>query len=141
MHRVEQLAVREIKNQNLKIKIDKFGVKRIGYENRPPYVRLVPLMEILAESLGSGFSSQSVLNEYNKLTDFFGSEVAVLLQTPVKEIAKIAGEKIAEGVAKVRAGDIVVDPGYDGVFGTVKIWSDKSSSAKASEDQGQLGLF
>lgn len=139
MHRVEELATRtaaEVKTKNVMIGN---GVKGIGWRDRPPYVHLVPLMEILAESLETGFSSQTVLNEYNKLTDCFGSEFQVLLQTPISEIAKVAGERTAEGVKKVREGNIVVDPGFDGVFGTVKIWP--SDSARGKPDKEQLGLF
>ena len=127
MHRVEELASQPA-----------------GYRpaSRPPYKMLVPLVEILSEALGGGISSQIVESEYNHLTENFGSEFAVLLKTPIEEIAKIAGEKVAEGIKKVRSREIVVDPGYDGVFGAVKIWSgEKPSSAKASERQGQMSLF
>jgi len=41
---------------------------------------------------------------------------------PCEDIAKIAGERVAVGIDKVRSGDIVIDPGYDGVFGVVKLW-------------------
>ena len=36
----------------------------------------------------------------------------------------VAGERIAEGIARMRAGDVAVEPGYDGVYGTVRIWPD-----------------
>jgi uncharacterized protein (TIGR00375 family) len=140
MHRVEKLASRNVKCQitNDKLKIN--WIKNETQPNRPPYVMLVPLMEILAEALENGVSSQNVLNEYNKLTDVFGSEFAVLLDAPVEQIAKISGYKIAEGIQKVRVGDIVVEPGYDGVFGTVKIWPEGKDVAKV-EEQGQMSLF
>jgi len=139
MQRVQQLAGREVKSQKSRVKN---GVVIISSEEkkRVPYVMLVPLMEILAESLKTGISSQNVLNEYNKLTDIFGSEFGVLLEAPVEEIAKISGRKVAEGIEKVRRGDIVVEPGYDGVFGTVKIWPESKDVAK-TEEQGQMSLF
>ncbi|MCJ7792551.1 MAG: endonuclease Q family protein [Candidatus Marinimicrobia bacterium] len=121
MHRVEELATRPADYQP---------------KNRPPYKMLVPLMEILSESLGAGTSSQTVINEYNRLTERLGSELVVLLKTDPLEIAKIAGEKIAQGIKKVRDGEIVVDPGYDGVFGTVKIWGEKEV-----EEKKQMSLF
>jgi len=139
MHRVEQLAGREVKSQKLKVKS---GVTIIYDEkkSRSPYVMLVPLMEILAEAMNKSISSQNVLNEYNKLTDVFDSEFAVLLEAPVEELVKISGEKVAEGIEKVRSGDIVVEPGYDGVFGTVKIWPETKDFAKV-EEQRQMSLF
>ncbi|MFZ5366093.1 MAG: endonuclease Q family protein [Patescibacteria group bacterium] len=158
MHRVEELATREIsafakasadkKNEKpasptggLKIKNDEKEVKWIGYENRPPYVMLVPLLEILAESLNTIISSQKVISEYRKLTENFRGEFGVLLNTDISEIAKISGLRIAEGIKKVRSGDIVVDPGYDGVFGTVKIWPEGKDVAKEEEEKEQLALF
>jgi len=135
MHRVEELASRNVKCQ---MSNDKWGIRWVrneGQTTRPPYVRLVPLMEILAEALGSLFGSQKVLNEYNLLVEEFGSEFEVLLKTPVEEIAKVSGPKVAEGIKKVRGGDIMVEPGYDGVFGIVKIWPfDSAQGRPESED-------
>jgi PHP family Zn ribbon phosphoesterase len=140
MHRVQQLAGREIDNGELRIENDSFGVKRIGWQKRPPYLMLVPLIEIIAQSLSSTVSSQKTLDEYKKLTGNFEGEFGVLLKTETSEISKISGPKIAEGIKKVRKGDLVIDPGYDGVFGTVKIWSFDSAQDK-SEEKEQLALF
>jgi len=140
MQRVEELATRtvnEVKTETIEISQ---GVGGIKWQSRPPYVMLVPLMEILAEAMNASISSQNVLNEYNKLTEAFGSEFGVLLKTPLEEIAKISGKRVAEGIEKVRRREIVVEPGYDGVFGTVKIWPESKDVAKV-EEQGQMSLF
>ncbi|MBU3957330.1 endonuclease Q family protein, partial [Patescibacteria group bacterium] len=121
MHRVEELAKRPVDYQP---------------KNRPPYKMLVPLMEILSEALGVGVSSQMVETEYNRLTERFESEFDVLLKTDPLEIAKISGEKVAQGIKRVREREIVVDPGYDGVFGTVKIWGEQKE-----EEKKQMSLF
>ena len=145
MHRVEQLAAREVKSQKLKVKSDKYGVRWIHCEEatKPPYVMLVPLLEILAESIGMTINSQKVINEYKKLTEQFGGEFTVLLAVPLDEITKFAGPRMTEGISRVRSGQILIEPGYDGVFGVVKIWSGEPSSAKATEgrEKEQLGLF
>ncbi len=98
MHRVEELATRsaeEVEGEKIKIGNGVLGIKFIG---RPPFIRSVPLMEILAESLGTGFSSEKVLQEYEHLIEKFGSELEILLNVGLEELAKSAGEKIAEGV-------------------------------------------
>ncbi len=141
MHRVQQLASREIKKEELIIKKDDFGVRRIGWQKRLPYVMLVPLIEIIAESLSSSVSSQKSLNEYEKLTNNFGGEFRVLLRTKTEEIRKISGSRVAEGIKKVRTGDLVIAPGYDGVYGTVKIWSEGEDVAKTEENKEQLAMF
>lgn len=125
MHRVEQLASRPADYQP---------------QNRPPYKMLVPLMEILSESLQTGVSSQNVQNEYNNLIKTFGSEFVVLLQTKTEEIAKVSGEKIAEGILRVRSGKVLIEPGYDGVFGKVGIWP-AFAKATAGEPSKQMSLF
>jgi len=140
MHRVERLAGQNVKCQITNDKLRVNWIKNENQPSRPSYVMLVPLIEILAEALETGFSSQNVLNEYNKLTNVFGSEFAVLLEASADEIAKISGGRVAEGIKKVRVGDIIVEPGYDGVFGTVKIWPESKDVAKV-EEQGQMSLF
>ena len=47
---------------------------------------------------------------------------------------------------RVRKGDIIVEPGYDGEYGKVKIWGEEVSKVpKVSEvskrEKEQLGLF
>lgn len=105
---------------------------------RPPYIMMVPLLEILSESLSFGVASQKVHGVYEQLINAFGTEYNILLKTPVVEIEKIVGEKVAEGIDKVRAGNIVIEPGYDGVFGKVAIWKEKESKKKVSTDQATL---
>jgi uncharacterized protein (TIGR00375 family) len=142
LHRVEELASRsaeEVKREDTQIgKVNK-GVKK---EGRPPYVMLVPLMEILAEALGVGFSSQGVLSKYDQMVAKFGSELAILLEIEIEEIQCFFGPRIAEGIKKVREGEIMVDPGFDGVFGMVKIWSSSAGvNEEGREEDQQMGLF
>lgn len=91
---------------------------------RPPFKSLVPLMEILAEVNGTGVNTKKIQKEYQHLINNYKSEFNILLNIKPEEFQ---GENpmLAIAIAKMRKGDIVIKPGYDGVFGTVKIFSDQ----------------
>jgi PHP family Zn ribbon phosphoesterase len=110
---------------------------------KPSYVMLVPLLEILAESLGGLPQGEKIKREYERMVANFGSEFAILLDIPTEDIMHFSGPRVAEGIRKVRQGDIVIDPGYDGLFGVVKIWPSSSSGLRedVGENGGQLTLF
>ena len=125
MSRVEKLATR--------------GAEEI-ISNRPKYKMLVPLNQIIAEALNTAKTSQKVLNEYKKLAENLGGEIKILTKVDLKDIEKLSGPKIAEGVDRMRQGKLVIDPGYDGVYGVVKIWPDGETVEQRIEAP-QLGLF
>ena len=117
LERVEALATR----QGFSLQSDGKGFLH-GGNGRPPFKRVVPLMQILAECLGVGERTKTVARAYTELTNALGSEFAVLLDAPIEDLTDVAGERIAEGIARMRTGDVAVEPGYDGVYGTVRIW-------------------
>lgn len=140
MERVELLATRE--NDKLQISNDKGIIKTQSFPNKAGYRMLVPLHQVIAEAFSTAPTTQKVITEYKKLVTNFGGEIKVLTKIDINEIAKISGEKIAEGVDKDRRGDLVIDPGYDGVYGVVKIWKDGIDEVKEEPVQiPQLGLF
>lgn len=143
MHRVEKLASRPT---NVKISVDKLGVSWVEDPTNlhPKYVKLVPLVEIIAESFGVMPGSVKVLSRFDEMVSAFSSELNVLLKTPIPDIEKSFGEKIGQAVFKVRKQDISVDPGFDGEFGKVKIWGENISSevtVQKKSEEAQLGLF
>lgn len=138
MERVEQLAQRSIEDLE---QTKESGVMKSHKFNRPGYRMLVPLLQILAEAFNTAPTTQKVLTEYKKLTSNLGSEMRILTKVDIADIAKISGSKLAEGVEKVRQGDLVIDPGFDGVYGVVKIWNNKEEVKPAQGAVPQLGLF
>jgi uncharacterized protein (TIGR00375 family) len=112
-----------------------------AFPKRPPYISLVPLQEIIAECIGSPVISPKVQTPYRQLTDALGGEFKVLLESTHEEIAAIAGARVAVGIEKVRSGDIVIDPGYDGVFGVVKLWKDGEEKPLVDASKEQLRIF
>ena len=143
MHRVEQLTTNNIQQTTI---FDEYGTKWIKHplEKRPPYAMLVPLQEIIAEAVGTAPISQKVQVIYEQLVALLNGEFNVLLKAKLTDIAKISNEKIAEGIKKVRCGNIFIRPGFDGEFGIVKIWSGPSSIFSTSStppEPPQMTLF
>ncbi len=124
-------------NTDVKWYTDKIGLQ-------PSYVKLVPLLEIVAEALSyRSVTSKKVQGIYAELCRGIGSEMDILLRASVENIARVGGARVAEGVARVRSGDIVIDPGYDGEYGRVRIWPASAKGygeAKPSDKEKQLGL-
>ncbi len=112
-----------------------------AFPKRPPFVMLVPLQEVISECIGSPVASPKVQTPYRLLTDALAGEFNVLLHAKHEDVANIAGERVAVGIDKVRSGDIVIDPGYDGVFGVVKLWREGEEKPLVDASKEQLSIF
>ena len=89
--------------------------KRAG---APGFLHLLPLSEIIASVLGTDSpSTQAVWKNYNLLTEKFGDEYTVLMDTPLDALAQVVDAPMAQAIVKVRDGAAKVTPGYDGVYG------------------------
>ena len=122
MQRVEELADRDVRTWR-----DDKGFVR-SENGRPPFRTLIALQQIIAEALHCGPSTKRAQDAYFKLVSEFGNELAVLTETTRSEIDRLSGERVAEGVIRARAGDISIEPGYDGLYGTVKVFSDNDGA-------------
>ncbi len=103
-HRVEELADR------------KEGERP---ENAVDFIHLIPLPEILAKAEGKTKNSKHILTEYFSSIKNFGNEFSILTEVPLKDIRKMLGERVANGIKNMREGNVRVDPGYDGVYGVI----------------------
>lgn len=83
---------------------------------------LIPLLEVVAECMGYSAASKKVQQKYEEMLQKLGCEFDILREIAISDIEKEAGEKFAEGIRRLRAGEVKTDPGYDGEFGTVKLF-------------------
>jgi len=83
---------------------------------------LVPLPEILSEITASGPSSQTVERVYDRLLASLGAELAILESVPTEDIARAESSLLAEGVARLRAGKVIREAGYDGEYGVIRLF-------------------
>ncbi len=82
---------------------------------------LVPLREIIASTMGVGVASKRVQAKYNEVTSALGPELAILREIPLADIARGGGPLLAEGVRRLRDGEVDIRPGYDGEYGVVRV--------------------
>jgi len=106
-------------------RIEQIADKEEGFkpEEVIPFKSLVPLEEIIADVLGQGTGTKQVEKEYNGLIEKLGSEFNILLDASKEKLASVTLPEIAEGIIRVREGRVVKEPGYDGVYGKIRIFS------------------
>ena len=96
LHRVRSLSYGYRDEESRKAKPDADGFIHPPDE-RPPFLRLVPLEELLAETIGVGRRSKAVANIYQRLCAELGSELAALAWADAEDLRRAAGEQVAEG--------------------------------------------
>ncbi len=90
--------------------------------HRPPYVYLIPLTEIIAKAIGQATPfTQGVTKHWNDLIARFGSEITVLLDTDITEIAKATPPAITEAIQAFRDHKVIIIPGGGGKYGTIEL--------------------
>ena len=112
----------------------KFGYKPTG---AVPYKKLVELDKIIAESLGiKSRSSRKVQAAYNSIIKKTNTtELSILINYSLDNLKIVTLPEIVEGIKRVREGRLIVEPGYDGEYGVVNIFSQEE---KTNNKQAKL---
>jgi len=108
LHRVEALADRD---------------EGFVPEDAPTFHSVVPLPEVLAEISSVGAGSQAVEQGYRGLLSRLGPELFILEDAPLEDISRASSSLLAEGIARMREGRVIRDAGYDGEYGTIRLFS------------------
>jgi len=110
-------------------RVTKLANRPEGYKdnNFPSEIHLIPLQEIIAESMGVSKASKKVQEEYLNIVNIH-SEFAVLLDLPQKELENFVNPKIVRGIINMREGRVKAIAGYDGVYGVIKVFENFSDS-------------
>lgn len=91
-------------------------------ESGRPYESLVPLPEMIAACVGFSTASKKVQGQYEVLLKKLGAEFSILREVPEEEIRAAGGEVLAEGIRRLRAGEVIRKPGFDGEYGKIQLF-------------------
>lgn len=106
-------------------------------ENAKPFESLAPLPEAIAASTGASPTAKKTTQLYEKMLAELGDEFTILRETPVADIGAVAGPCVAEGIRRLRAGEVQRRAGFDGEYGTISLLT----PAEIEQFTGQLSLF
>lgn len=121
LHRVETLADRPAGER---------PAGAVGYRN------FLQLPHILGEILRVGPKSKAVRQAADELVARHGPELAILTEIPVDDLAR-SHPLLAEAVARLRRNEVIREAGYDGEYGTIRLFSPE----ELERPQGAEALF
>lgn len=100
---------------------------------------IIPLPEILVELHNTkSVTSRKVVEDYERAYRTLGDEFSILRSVPIDQINDAGFPALAIAIERMRRKDVVLDPGYDGVFGVIRVFKD---SAERLETMNQLSLL
>ncbi len=114
LHRVEKLADRDEGQRP---------------QRAQAFQSLIPLPELIAESLKAGVNTKKVDRQYHALLEQLGQEFFILTKADPGDIEAASSPVIAEAVNRMRQGRVHIDPGYDGEYGTISIFENDEREA------------
>lgn len=94
-----------------------------------PFTRLVPLVEVVASVTGVSAASMKAQARYEALVHSLGSELDILSTLPMDVIERTAGKAVAEGIRRMRVGEVMLSPGFDGEYGKMELLTGDEISA------------
>jgi uncharacterized protein (TIGR00375 family) len=98
------------------------------------FASFVQLPEILGEIAGVGAKSKTVTAQATALVERFGPELSILGDVPLDDLATGAPSIVAEAIGRLRRGDVRREAGYDGVYGTIRLFDPEELAGAALFD-------
>ena len=90
-------------------------------EGAPPFRSVIPLLDLIGGALQVGTGSKRAQSLYFELLQRVGNEFHILLDAPLEAISEASSATLARAIGQARLGEVDIDPGYDGKFGTVSV--------------------
>jgi uncharacterized protein (TIGR00375 family) len=102
-------------------RVDQLSDRPSGFKPplRPPYIKLLPLYELLLIAThAASYYTQSVSELFTTVITKYDNELNFIFNAPLDEVGRLH-PTLEALVSKIRSGDLVVKPGYDGVYGVL----------------------
>jgi len=106
LHRVDALADRSLPQPPI---------------GSPAFENIIPLKEILSEVLRVGLASKKIDHLYHRLLAAYGSEFFILRELNTETLRRDGYSFLALGLDRMRAGQVSIEPGYDGEYGKIAL--------------------
>ncbi len=123
-------------------RVEELADRKSGFvlPNRPGFKKIVELDKVIAQSIGiKSRQSKKVLAVYDDLIKKFGSELHILLDQNLKELLDDGVEELlVEGLHRNRVGELSIQPGFDGEYGHISIFTEEEIKSKKPQ---QPSLF
>jgi len=110
-------------------RVEELADRPSGYKpkNAVGFKKLVELDKIIAEAYNiKSRSSKAVQKEYTALILKFGPELTILMDLNLDKVKDEIDPRILEGIKRVRQGNLIIKPGFDGQYGEVHIFSEEN---------------
>ena len=106
-----------------------------GYKskNHKTVEYIIPLTEILSEMHGVKSPSKKVWADFDRMIAGIGNEFDILRKIPVSEISSQGFSELAKVIDRMRKGDVIIEPGYDGVYGVIKLFANDGERKKLGD--------
>jgi len=111
-------------------RVEELADRSYGYLTpaRPGFKKMVELDKIIAECLSiTNRQSKKVQKIYFDIINEYGSEFDVLINLSNEELVNLKkySPLLPLGIERVRTGKLFINPGFDGQYGAVKIFSEQ----------------
>jgi DNA helicase II / ATP-dependent DNA helicase PcrA len=92
---------------------------------------LLALDEVVAATVGVGPTSKTVRRTVDAMIEQLGPELPILERLALDAIDKAGFPAVAEAIGRVRRGQVVRDPGFDGQYGSIRPAAEIPSAPEA----------
>lgn len=127
--------------RGVQYRVEELASRPIGFrpESVIPFRNVLSLEEVISQALDVGVGSKKVQGLYERMVSQT-KEFNILLDLPQEEIIPLADPLVVAAVIRMREGTFHIQPGYDGEYGKVELYTEAEREALDKRPK-QGGLF